>query len=413
MRAEPATLQSDAEDTRGAATDLQSSLESRGASNWAPAEFASAVHGIATGDRHFRSGDYAAALAAYDEARRQLAELESSSSQVARRALDDGARALAAGDSRSATAAFQQALQLESDSRTAAVGLRRAQVLDEVMDLLAQARAAEQRRDFGPAADFYRRATTLDPHSEAARSGLDRVARDIEHDEFASFMSAGLDALDREDYPAARAAFERASTLRPESPEVADGLARTETGHRIQTIEQHRQRAATFEQDELWESAVAEYDHVLALDSTVAFARHGRDRALARGQLGARIDFHLEHPDRLSADHVLEEATELLDHARTVSPQGPVLAGQIDRLDEAIRVASTPIRVELASDGLTEVVIHRIGRFGTFTRRSLDLRPGIYTVVGTRRGYRDVRVDWSVGPGMESEPLVVRCEEEI
>lgn len=409
----PDTLRSDVEDMRGAATDLQSSLESRGVSNWAPAEYASAVQEIATGDGLFRSGENAAALAAYDEARRQLAVIESRSSLVVRQALDEGARALAAGESQQATAAFQLALQLVPESRTAAVGLRRAQVLDEVIDLLGKARAAEQQRDFVLAADLYRRAAAADPVSEDARSGLDRVAREIKRDEFASFMSAGLDALDREDYQAARAAFERASDLRPGSPEVADGLARVETGQRAQTIDQHRQRAATFEQEERWESAVAEYEYALALDPAVVFARRGRDRAAAREQLGARIDFHLEHPDRLNSAHVLEEAVELLGHARTVSPQGPVLSGQIDRLEEAIRVASTPVRVELESDGLTDVVIHGVGRFGTFTRRSLDLRPGIYTVVGTRGGYRDVRVEWRVSPETESEPLVVRCEEEI
>jgi tetratricopeptide (TPR) repeat protein len=410
---ESGTLRSDAEDTRRAANALQSSLESRGVSGWAAAEFASAVQGIAAGDEHFRSGEYAAALAAYDGARRQLAELDAGSSQVTRQALEDGARALADGDSTRAAAAFQLALQIEPGSRPAATGLRRAQVLEEVLDLLGAANAAEQRRDFESAADLYRRAASLDPKSGKARSGIDRVAMSLKHDDFASAMSAGLDALDREDYPAAHAAFEHAATLRPESPEVVDGLTRVEEGQRLQTIEQHRQRAATFEQNERWESAAAEYEQVLALDPAVAFARRGRDRALARTRLAARIDFHLEHPDRLSSDRVLDEAAELLAHARTVSPRGPVLTAQINRLDETVRVASTPLRVELESDGITDVVIYGVGRIGTFTGHSLDLRPGIYTVVGTRHGYRDVRVEWKVAPGMESMPLVVRCEEEI
>jgi hypothetical protein len=48
-----------------------------------------------------------------------------------------------------------------------------------------------------------------------------------------------------------------------------------------------------------------------------------------------------------------------------------------------------------------------------FFSRSLELRPGTYTVVGTRRGYRDVRVLLRVKPEVPAEPLVVRCEEEI
>ena len=74
---------------------------------------------------------------------------------------------------------------------------------------------------------------------------------------------------------------------------------------------------------------------------------------------------------------------------------------------------SVPLRVELVSDGLTEVVIYRVGRLGTFERRRLELRPGRYTVVGTRDGYRDVRLELAIVAGEEPEPLVVRCEEKI
>jgi hypothetical protein len=43
----------------------------------------------------------------------------------------------------------------------------------------------------------------------------------------------------------------------------------------------------------------------------------------------------------------------------------------------------------------------------------LELRPGTYTVVGTRRGYRDVRHQLVISPGKEPDILVVRCAEKI
>lgn len=403
----------DAENVRDAVAGLRSSLQAHGVSDWAPLESASADRSIAAGDEYFKAGEYKAASAAYDQALQQFQKLQKRSDEVARQTREDGDRALAAGDSERAAAAFRLALQLEPDSRAAESGLRRAQVLDELMDLLGQARDAEQRGDLAPAADLYKRAAILDPQSNEARSGMDRVSHEIARDEFAGVMSAGLDALDREDWSAARAAFKRAATLRPDSPEVADGLARADAGNRVGEITEHQERASAFEQRELWESAAAEYESVLALDPAVAFARHGRDHALARARLGERIEFHLEHPDRLSSAPVLEEAVELLEHARGVSPKGPVLTDQIDRLEETIRVASTPIRVELVSDGLTDIVIYGVGQFGRLTRRSLQLTPGTYTVLGTRHGYRDVRIAWTVGPGMDSEVLVIQCEEEI
>ena len=71
------------------------------------------------------------------------------------------------------------------------------------------------------------------------------------------------------------------------------------------------------------------------------------------------------------------------------------------------------IRVVLESDEKTEVVVHKVGRLGVFARKTLELRPGTYTVVGTRSGYRDVRRQLVVEPKGPPAPLVVRCEEEI
>ena len=69
--------------------------------------------------------------------------------------------------------------------------------------------------------------------------------------------------------------------------------------------------------------------------------------------------------------------------------------------------------VVLESDEYTDVVIHRVGRLGTFSRRELNLKPGAYTVVGSRDGYRDVRLRLVVPPGSPPEPLVVRCTERL
>ena len=75
--------------------------------------------------------------------------------------------------------------------------------------------------------------------------------------------------------------------------------------------------------------------------------------------------------------------------------------------------AATPLTVQLVSDNLTDVSIYRIGKFGTFTSQQLKLRPGTYVAVGSRSGYRDVRLEFRVAPEIEMKPIVVRCEEPI
>lgn len=71
-----------------------------------------------------------------------------------------------------------------------------------------------------------------------------------------------------------------------------------------------------------------------------------------------------------------------------------------------------PVRLSLVSDGFTQVTITNVGAFGSFTHRDVELKPGRYTVIGSREGYRDVRRDISVSPG-QTQTISVSCYEPI
>jgi hypothetical protein len=92
---------------------------------------------------------------------------------------------------------------------------------------------------------------------------------------------------------------------------------------------------------------------------------------------------------------------------------GERLADQRDELSRLLKRAATPIQVDLVSDNATDVSIYRVAKLGHFATHSLELRPGKYVVVGSRPGYRDVRIEFRVGPEIEAKPIIVRCEEAI
>ena len=92
---------------------------------------------------------------------------------------------------------------------------------------------------------------------------------------------------------------------------------------------------------------------------------------------------------------------------------GPRLEDQKNELSRLLKRASTPLPVQLVSDGLTEVSVFKIGRFGMFMAQDLELRPGNYVAVGIRPGYRDVRVEFRVAPEIDMQPVVVVCQEPI
>ena len=237
--------------------------------------------------------------------------------------------------------------------------------------------------------------------------------RDPRVDDFRQAMSLGLAALDRDEFEAAARAFERAVALAPESTEAADGLARAQQALRLVAIAEHRRRAGALELEERWREAEAEYQAALALDSTLRFAREGEVRAGRLAELSERLVYHISHPERLIDDRVLDEARDLLVEAEPMVVGLPGLEKQVRDLGQVVQIASTPIRIVLVSDNSTEVVVYRVGSLGRFERRELQLRPGTYTVVGRREGYRDVRRKLEVRSDGQHEPLHVRCEEKI
>lgn len=239
------------------------------------------------------------------------------------------------------------------------------------------------------------------------------VRTDPSEEAFAAAMTEALDALKREDYTSAREAFERAKSLRPEAPEVANGLSQADEGLRNRAIAGHRDRGIEHERLEDWRAAEAEYDQALALDSTLRFAREGKTRSASRALLSEKLDFQIGHPERLADARALEEASRLLDEARGVEGEGPKRLDAIARLEALVASYSRPVELQIVSDTLTDVTLHRVGRLGKFDRRVLEVRPGRYVAVGTRAGFRDVRVEFVVEPGKPLAPIRVRCEEAI
>jgi len=401
-----------ADDALGRVMELQKKLEAQAVRRWGGDAYSDAIESVARGDQELTGRDFVAAASSYRAASRQLEALEDSIPRLLSETLADGRASLLAGDSERAVEAFGLAAAIGGTNAEAATGLLRAERFDEVALLLVSAREHEQGGDFPRAEREYLRAVALDSASAEAREGLTRVRAGLTGDLFDRAMSLGLAAIDDGDYANAREALVRANSFRPGAAEVADAFTRLSNAERAVALAEHRRVAQEFESAESWNNAVTQYEQALALDATVRFARDGLERAQHRADLARRIDYHLAHPDRLSSDEVLEEVESLLDEANEVVSAGPDHRERVLRLTRVVEAAAQPVSVLLESDDLTEVTIHKVGRLGTFLQHEIRLRPGTYTVVGSRKGYRDVRYRLVV-KGNERPTLTVRCEEEV
>jgi eukaryotic-like serine/threonine-protein kinase len=247
----------------------------------------------------------------------------------------------------------------------------------------------------------------------APRSGSSAASTGFGDDAYAKAAGEGFAALGAGQLQKARSAFERARALRPDGPEAREGLRRVDAARNRSTLPLRRAEAEDLEDEERWQDALDAYDSVLRQDASLAWAQEGRARAGARLQLGDSLQALIDHPDRLANPRVRSEAGTLLQYAEQQSDVGPVLRAQITRLTTLLPALDKPVRLSLVSDNLTQVTIPSVGSFGSFARRDVELKPGRYTVIGTRDGYREVRRDITVSPGEEyltvnvssSEPL--------
>lgn len=408
-----AQLMAEAENVLERVVSLRESLDARSAGVWGGDGYRDALEALTRGEEEMGRRAFAEAKVSFESALAQLESVQASANNIVSDALRRGRDALAAGSATEAEDAFALALQIQPGNAEAKRGIARAKVVDELRILVARGQELEGRGNLDGAAESYRQAVALDPLSQPAQQGLARIDTRASEEAFTAAMSEAVAALNRQDFEGARAGFERARAIKPTAPGVADGLKAVDEGVRVQRIAGHRQRAVAFEQREAWRSAEKEYQSVLDIDDTIRFAQEGKARTSVRATLSEKLEFHIENPERLSDDEVLAEVNGILDSASAVENPGPNIQGQIARLNDLASEFSTPVQVRLLSDGKTEVVVYKIGTIGRFDSHALVLRPGTYTVVGRRQGFRDVRYRLVVRADVPPAPLLVRCEEEI
>jgi len=388
-------------------------LETRGAGVWGGADFAAAKTRAAESVGAYDAGSLALAQQRLAQASRLLEAVERAAPAALTAQLAAGERALSAGQQELAAQAFDLAVRIDPRDPRAALGQSRARRLSGVLPLLADAENAQAAREYSRAAQDYTQVLTLDPKNAQARLGLARSSAAMGDDSYAKAAGEGFAALGAGRLEEARAAFTRARDLRPSGVEALEGLRRVNAVSGERGFTAIRARGAGLEAQERWDEALQLYTSALRQDRSLVFAQQGKARAAARLRLGNSLQALIERPDRLASPQVRNEALALLQSAQEQPSPGATLRVQIARLSALLPEFDQPVPLSLTSDSLTQVAIPSVGAFGSFARRDIELKPGHYTVIGTRDGYRDVRRDITVNPGQQTQTVNVSCSERI
>jgi tetratricopeptide (TPR) repeat protein len=410
---ERAELRARAESMLAELLEQRQELDARSAASWGDTTWSAYDEAARLADDALLEDDVREAVNQYERALAAGRELLERSEQIMAEALAAGDEALVAGNQTLAVNQFELVLAVDPDNARAERGLARARELPGVLEAMRAGDDARDAGDLAEAAEAYRAALAIDPNWTAAQTALNQVTARLADIRFDSLISQGYAAIDDGSYERAMELFNEAATMRPGSAEARDGLAQAEQSELMNQILMAEVRGIAFERRELWDRAIERYREALAADPTLQFAIDGLARAQQRADLDAKLENLIENPRLLLADDVFTDAEELLTEAAAIAEPGPRITGQIEQLGELMALASTPLPVSFVSDGQTEVELYRVGNLGTFMSKELELKPGTYTAVGMRRGYRDVRERFEVLPGRELGPVTVICVEPI
>lgn len=405
-RAAAATARSERQRSEAAA-------RAAGADRWGGAEWLEARRLAERGDTRFLERDFEAAAASLNQAARQFDKLAGGAPAALAAALQAGQAAYERADQPAALAAFERAVLIRPGEPTATRGLTRSQQLDDILRAMAEGAAREAAGEVSAASGSYAGVLKLDSEWGPARAALRRLDAGRAAGEFERAMAQGLSALAAGRTADARSALNRALALRPGDAGARSAVEQLDSAERRRQLAGLQSDAEALAVQERWADAAGKYRELLGLDATLAAATTGLATAEARAQLHERLEQQLANAERFNDDRVVAVAQAVVSEAETVTSKGPGLLSQTARLKALLAAAARPLPVEFASDNLTRVVIYTVGELGTFTSRTVELRPGTYVVVGTRAGYRDVRRNVKIAATGNPEPILVRCEETI
>lgn len=392
---------------------MRDRLIERNVEAWAAADFERALAGVQAGDEEYSFGNYETSLKLYRTARDQLEVIDALGDLRLSKAKEEGVAAVESLNMNVASDASELASAIAPDDPEVKALAARVKTLEAVAEHIEAGDYALERDRFDTAQSELRKALALDPAHQRAAELLSLANREVTGGAFRRQMSRGFAALERGAYDEARTAFDRAAEIDPANPAIGQALAQVENRESMERVSAELARGAELEADEKWAEALEIYEALLEEDSSLADARARLIPARVRADLDERMSEYIEEPLRVSNKSEFEKAQALLADAQSIGNPGPRLQGQITELETILQRATSAVNVVFRSDNQTHVVLYRVAELGQFEQTSMKLRPGRYVAAGTRKGYRDVRVEFTITGDPMDQPIVVRCEEPV
>lgn len=402
-----------ADRARGMRDDIFSELERLAflESNFANT-YGEAVEHYDAGSRQLRARAYTESVAAFEMADAILGDLEARASRQIAKLVEAGEAALEDYDLEAARQAFREALELQSDHPGATAGLDRVKALEGIADAVRTVRELEAAGRLEAALDRVVALAEANPGNaflEERQAAIE--ARILERDRAAKIAEA--DAAEAAgDLAAAVDALEAAHALKA-GPDVKARIANLTERMEARRLDGLLEAGYAALQAGRYEAARDAYREAAALAPNSEEAGKGYETASSLYLANIRYRQNLTNAARYIEEGRFPLAAKFFNSAMGARPNRVSDSDRREeaRLREILDRQSKKVRITLKSDRKTFVSVIGVLPPERFREKELSLFPDVYTVKGTRSGYRDVEKEIQVKVGMQSHTFEIEANQ--
>lgn len=318
---------------------------------------------------------------------------------------------------------YLQAQAINKNDNEISRKIARIDTRDKVNTLYYSSMEKEKNEQFKQAIELIIQARSIEPEYVKLKNKLTELESEKLKKEFNESISSLLEALENKNFSRAKKKLEIARKINASEPIITEMTQRLSAAINQNKIFVFLKKGAEQEKKELWQQANISYNKILAIEPYESQALVNKRRVEAFLHYNKLLDVIIAKPERLQNDKVLRKSKKSLQFVLTElkhksellfnKDKQPGLIKKISIVEQIIKNVSVKVKVKISSDNETDVSLYKVGKFGKLLEKNIELRPGKYTIVGSRSGYRDYRKTFIVSGSDELIEIIVQCRDKI
>ena len=374
---------------------------------WKQEAFTNAKNLASIGDEYFVEEKYQDAIDKYGEAAKELEALYEEGQKIYVEAMIKGNQSLDLRQQDEAQKYYLIAQSIKPNNPTVREKVKRVELLPKVINAWREAENYLLSQQYNKALEIYNSIVAIDPDTFGLSQAIIQTKKLIKENNLDALLSEGFTKLDEGQLASAESFFKKALGLSPKHEVALAGINQVSQSRTKLRIESLRSKAETAMKQENWQEAQGFYQLILNIDDKLKFAAIGLNQAKRYFAIATKLNNISANRDKLSSPLRYAKAQETLHEARNLSNKGSGLTALINKTTHMLNYYGRPLSVIVKSDNQTLLTISTIGHVGRIEQKIFTLRPGEYTLTGSRDGYHDVRQKIIVQPDIG--PITVYC----